>query len=204
MDGMGDIRICFFGDSYVAGVGDPEGLGWVGRLTAKSRKDRVPLTAYNLGVRRDTSQDVLDRLPDEAGRRLADGADNRLVVSFGANDTMEENGKRRVEAVRTIAALSDIVKWTRGRKLPLLVVGPPAVIDDAHNRRLLELTLVMQEFTRRRDIAFVPLTPDLHENRQWRAGLAAGDGAHPSALGYEVLTSLVLPGWWSWLGHAGR
>jgi acyl-CoA thioesterase I len=201
---MSDVRISFLGDSYIAGVGDPEGLGWVGRITARSRKDRVPLTTYNLGIRRDTSQDVLERLPDEVGRRIAEGADNRLVVSFGVNDTMEENGKRRVEAVQTIAALNDIVKWAKGRKLPLLVVGPPAVIDDAHNRRLLELTIVMKELTRRKDVAFVPLTPDLHENRQWRSGLAAGDGAHPSAMGYDVLTSLILPGWWSWLGHAGR
>lgn len=201
---MGDVRICFLGDSYVAGVGDPEGLGWVGRVAAKSLKERVPLTTYNLGVRRDTSQDVLERLPDEVGRRIRDEADHRLVVSFGVNDTMEENGKRRVEAVQTIAALSDIARWAKEHQLPLLVVGPPAVIDDAHNRRLLELTTVLKEYTRRQDLAFVSLTPELHENRQWRAGLAAGDGAHPSALGYELLTSVVLPGWWSWLGHAGR
>ena len=27
-----DLRVCFVGDSYVAGVGDTAGLGWVGRL----------------------------------------------------------------------------------------------------------------------------------------------------------------------------
>ncbi len=28
-----DIRICFVGDSFVAGLGDETGLGWVGRVT---------------------------------------------------------------------------------------------------------------------------------------------------------------------------
>ncbi|WP_281179812.1 hypothetical protein [Nocardia grenadensis] len=30
----GDQRICFVGDSFVAGVGDPQALGWTERLTA--------------------------------------------------------------------------------------------------------------------------------------------------------------------------
>ena len=29
-----DLRICFVGDSFVAGTGDETALGWVGRVTA--------------------------------------------------------------------------------------------------------------------------------------------------------------------------
>src|SRR4029077_13817605 len=42
-------RVLFFGASLVAGVGDPAGLGWVGRVVAASFALDVPLTAYNLG-----------------------------------------------------------------------------------------------------------------------------------------------------------
>lgn len=31
---MRDIRVTFVGDSIVAGVGDPAGHGWVGRVVA--------------------------------------------------------------------------------------------------------------------------------------------------------------------------
>lgn len=31
-----DLRICFIGDSFVAGVGDETALGWTGRLLARS------------------------------------------------------------------------------------------------------------------------------------------------------------------------
>ena len=30
-----DVRVCVFGDSFVAGVGDPKSLGWVGRFRRK-------------------------------------------------------------------------------------------------------------------------------------------------------------------------
>jgi lysophospholipase L1-like esterase len=33
-----DVRVCFVGDSFVAGVGDPRHLGWAGRLAAQSQR----------------------------------------------------------------------------------------------------------------------------------------------------------------------
>lgn len=39
--------VCFVGDSFVAGFGDPEHRGWVGRVAAGSAA-----TVYNLGIRR--------------------------------------------------------------------------------------------------------------------------------------------------------
>ncbi|WP_347059518.1 hypothetical protein ABC795_03530 [Blastococcus sp. HT6-30] len=45
-----DLRVCFLGDSSTAGVGDDDGLGWVGRLAASARRYGTALTGYNLGV----------------------------------------------------------------------------------------------------------------------------------------------------------
>ena len=58
---MNDIRICFIGDSYVQGTGDPECLGWAGRLCVTARRDGHEVTGYNLGVRRETSRDIAHR-----------------------------------------------------------------------------------------------------------------------------------------------
>ncbi len=52
---IADLRVCFLGDSFVAGVGDPEHLGWVGRVAARTNRGGQPLTAYGLGVRRETA-----------------------------------------------------------------------------------------------------------------------------------------------------
>ncbi|MDQ2706149.1 MAG: GDSL-type esterase/lipase family protein [Actinomycetota bacterium] len=77
----------FFGDSFVAGVGDSTGLGWGGRIVAASFQRGVGLTSYNLGVRMDTSLHVADRWLAEARPRLLPGTRPRALFSFGANDT---------------------------------------------------------------------------------------------------------------------
>src|SRR4051812_12450877 len=85
-----DRRVCFCGDSFVAGVGDEAGLGWVGRLAAVSRAAGEPFTAYNLGVPGDTSLAVAARWWDEARVRQGATADNRVVFAFGFADTDAE------------------------------------------------------------------------------------------------------------------
>jgi hypothetical protein len=62
---MADRRILFFGDSLVAGVGDPSGDGWVGRVVAASCAAGLPVTAYNLGV----GERRLCRSPHAGGKR---------------------------------------------------------------------------------------------------------------------------------------
>src|SRR3954468_8388553 len=91
-----DLRVCFVGDSFVAGTGDPEHRGWVGRLAAATTAAGRVLTLYNLGVRRQTSEEVAARWAGECAARLPPGADCRVVVSVGVNDATEENGQRRV------------------------------------------------------------------------------------------------------------
>ena len=98
-----DRRVFFVGDSFVAGVGDPDHRGWVGRLAARSHQAGVPLTTYNLGVRRDTA--VCRRWPSEVAARRAPGCDERLVVSFGVNDTTVKGGTQRVRTARSVANL---------------------------------------------------------------------------------------------------
>jgi len=78
-----DRRILFFGDSFVAGVGDPTGLGWAGRVAAASHDASRPITAYNLGVRGDTSADVALRFEAEMLARTRN-ADAR-TASFSAS-----------------------------------------------------------------------------------------------------------------------
>ena len=123
-----DRRVFFVGDSYVAGVGDPQHRGWVGRLAERAQRAGAPITAYNLGVRRDTSDDVCRRWPDEVAVRRGAGAQERLVVSFGVNDTADG----RVPPERTVANLRALLTGAASAGLPVLVVGPPPLADAAH------------------------------------------------------------------------
>ncbi len=135
---VGDLRVCVVGDSFVTGVGDPDHLGWVGRVAARTHHAGLPLTAYSLGVRRQTSREVTDRWQVECAPRMPPGCDGRVVVAFGVNDTTVEEGatQPRVSAPDSGTHLAKLLRDARDAGWPSLVVGPPPISDPAQNERI--------------------------------------------------------------------
>jgi acyl-CoA thioesterase-1 len=202
---MIDLRVLFLGDSLVAGVGDPRGQGWVGRVVAAAFAAGLPLTAYNLGVRRETSVAVAARWRDEALPRLLAGADCRVVLAIGANDTTVEDGVLRVPPERSCAALSTLLDEASALGLPAAVVGPPPVGDAAQRGRVVELSAAFATLCADRDVPFWPVAEALIASPTWLQEAAAGDGAHPAAGGYDALAQLLLDdGLLAWLRAAPR
>lgn len=195
-----DRRVLFFGDSHTAGVGDATGLGWVGRVVAAAHKGGAPLTAYGLGVRRQTSVEVAARWEAEAAARLAPEAECKLVLAVGANDTTWEGGAVRVEHEDSLSALGQMLERASERALPAFVVGPAPVGDSAQFDRIEALATGVAALCVERGIPFARPVDDLADSGLWRRELAAGDGAHPGAGGYALLADSVLrAGWLEWI-----
>ena len=195
-----DLRICFVGDSYVAGVGDPEHLGWVGRLAADAARDGLSSTSYVLGVRRQTSAEVADRWAAECRPRLAGGTwESRVVLSTGVNDTTDEDGAPRLAPQRSVEAITRVLTGAAAAGWPLLVVGPPAVADEAQNERTAFLDGRFARVCAAHGVPYVPVVTTLAVDPIWMAEVAAGDGAHPGAAGYALLADLVRPHWRRWI-----
>ncbi len=192
-----DIRIAFVGDSLVAGTGDPEALGWVGRLCARAMAAGADLTAYNLGVRRETSEAIRHRWADECRRRLPAAADGRVVFAFGVNDTVIEDGRQRVAPARSRDNLAAMLAEAAA-DYRLLVVGPPPVDDAAQNRRIAALSRDYAATAAAADVPFIGLFESLVDDPAYRRAVAANDGAHPRAEGYAAIAALVggSPAWW--------
>ncbi|MFF8774263.1 GDSL-type esterase/lipase family protein [Kitasatospora sp. NPDC015120] len=194
------LRIVFLGDSFTQGVGDPGYRGWVGRVMADCWAElaAVPggVTAFNLGVRRNTSADVLARCWGETEVRVLPGADNRLVLSVGSNDAGEEDGRVRVAPDACLAHVAALLDGARERGLAPLVVGPPPVAGagPAHLERLLALADGIAGVCAGRGVPFIGVTRELAADREWTEQALAGDGAHPGAGGYRRLADLVLRG----------
>ncbi|WP_306364460.1 GDSL-type esterase/lipase family protein [Nocardia sp. CC227C] len=192
--------MCFVGESFVAGVGDQQCLGWAGRLAVRAIAAGQPLTYYNLGVRRETSTRLHARWLAECAPRLPAGCDGRLVLSTGVNDTMHENGRPRVPLEESVANLAGVLDTARAREWSVLVVAPPPVADAAHTDRIAALD---ERFATHCDAVGVPylrVHTALRDNRVWMAEVAAGDGAHPGAAGYDEFAELSAPYWLRWLG----
>ena len=196
-----DRRVLFFGDSFVAGVGDPTGRGWVGHVVAASFAAGLPLTAYNLGVRRETSVEVAARWEDEARPRLRADAAYGVVVGVGVNDTTVEDGGLRVAPGLAADALGRVLDGVAARGLGAFAVGPGPSGDPAQDERIRALSAGFAGVAAARGVPYVDVLDALCADAAWSAEAAAGDGTHPGAGGYAALARLVLAGGWTaWLG----
>jgi lysophospholipase L1-like esterase len=186
------VRLIAFGDSMVAGAGDPEHLGWIGRALLGRRS----VTLYNLGVRRETSSDIAARWRAEATPRFTDEEPMRIVFSFGANDCHPQNGAPRVPQAQSLKNAQAMLTGA-GPLCPVLMVGPPPMADPGVSARLEALNENLKVLAARLKVPFIDVFQPLEADGLWRAEQLAWDGAHPGAAGYQRMADLVAahPAW---------
>jgi len=193
-----DLRICFVGDSFVAGINDPESLGWTGRLSALAHRRGYNLTQYNLGIRRDTSADIAVRWQAEAACRLPDYCKPFVVFSFGVNDTTIETGGMRLEETQSIENTRHMLGAAR-KRYSVLLIGPPPIADAKQNKRTRRLSQLMSEAAAEEGVLLFPIFDALIEDPVWmarsecgrrrssaRGGIRGTDGAGRSVAGVVV------------------
>ncbi len=204
MKRQGDHRICFIGDSFVQGACDPECRGWVGRVSAAAREAGFDVTVYNLGVRRDTSRDILARWEKECSPRLPADCSAYAVFSFGSNDMTEEQGTLRVSEAESVANFSSIVLGAKV-KYQVLVVGPAPVGESAQDDRILRLSGLYERAAEELSVPYLAIARTLSASPLWLREVRANDGSHPGADGYRLIASMVLewPSWWFKSAQAG-
>src|SRR6476469_7461116 len=129
-----DLCICFIGDSYVNGTSDSEYLGWAGRVSVAARQKGYNLTSYNLGVRRETSSDILTRWHQDVAVRFPSSCKPFVVFSSGANDTTREGGRLRVPETLSADNTRAMLRAAQQRYATIMV-GPPPGVDAEQNLR---------------------------------------------------------------------
>lgn len=194
---MRDIRICYVGDSFVNGTGDPTKLGWTGRVSASSQNNHLDITHYNLGIRRETSEDILKRWELECESRLPEVSENKVVFSFGVNDTVIENGQRRVSLENSIENAKTIL-LNASKKYEVIMIGMPPVAEDEQNESIKELDRKYQKLCNELDIPYLSIFNRLVHDKTWKDEVALNDGAHPRDKGYEILANFI-KNWSGWV-----
>ena len=191
-----DIRICFIGDSFVNGTGDEAALGWAGRLCAMANASDIPVTYYNLGIRQNTSKDILLRWESECTLRLPNSCDGRIVLSCGVNDTSIENGKVRVNSVESCSNVRAILRGAK--QYTVLMVGPPPVLDDEQNARIESLSLAFARETKALGVSYIDLFSALCSDDGYKREVAGNDGSHPRSEGYSKMARIIgsSSSWW--------
>lgn len=192
-----DVRICFTGGSLVAGYGDQRALGWVGRVLARTDRDGMSLTAYNLGVRGARVVDVDERLVGECGPRLDVECDERRVVLQVGLDDLRD-GRAPASVARELARLAETCLQ---RGWSPFVVGNPPLLDEHLDPLVRSMDTHAAADCAGLGVPHVPVARALVDAPPYRASLRGGDGVHPDQVGYGLLAYLVLhAGWSAWLG----
>jgi lysophospholipase L1-like esterase len=190
------MRICFVGDSMTNGTGDHGHLGWVGRVLQDERKRHPELTGYNLGVRRDRSDQIRAHWKSEVERRLPPEYEGRVVMSCGVNDVAQERDPaltmKDVEAMLTEAK----ARW------PIFMIGAVPMPDESIRARSRSLDQAYTPLCARLGVPFLSVFDALLETSVWLDEARAGDGAHPGAGGYSRMAGLILASavWQKWMG----
>ncbi len=192
-----DLRVCFVGDSYTNGTSDPTCLGWAGRLAVAARQKGYNLTYYNLGVRRETSVDIVKRWRQEVQPRFPSNCTPFVVFSFGVNDTTLEEEQTRVPEAQSVANARTLLH-TAKQCYSVLMIGPPPNADAEQNIRTRRLSHLFAKIAQNEDAPFLSVFDQLATDEVWMSEVRAGDGAHPGTAGYARLAALVAawPNWW--------
>ena len=185
----------------MTGTGDPTYLGWVSRACAAMTSPHYKLTAYNLGIRGNTSEQIEVRWLAEANLRFQTDVDcdKRVVFSFGTSDNLIEEGLRRVELTNSIDCARRVL--TQAKALfPVLLIGPPPVDDDQMNNRAAASSAAYAELCDKLAVPYLDIYRPLSENALWMQEVGVVDGYHPAASGYLALSQLVTewPDWQNW------
>lgn len=178
-DATKPIKLVVLGDSLSAGLGLPAQDAFPAKLQKALQAKGIAVDMTNAGVSGDTSSGGRDRLDWS----VPEGTEG-VVLELGANDAM-----RGIDPDLTRAALTDIVRRLKARKIAVMLCGmlaPPNFGADYGAR----FNSIYPDLAKQFD---VPLYPFFLDGVAAHANLNQADGIHPTAAGVDIIVNDMLP-----------
>lgn len=178
-DATKPIKLVVLGDSLSAGLGLPAQDAFPTKLQKALQAKGIAVDMTNAGVSGDTSSGGRDRLDWS----VPEGTEG-VVLELGANDAM-----RGIDPDLTRAALTDIVRRLKARKIAVMLCGmlaPPNFGADYGAR----FNSIYPDLAKQFD---VPVYPFFLDGVAADAKLNQADGIHPTAEGVNIIVNNVLP-----------
>lgn len=190
-----DARVVVLGDSLITAAGDPKGMGWLGRVIAKTPSVEPRIDFYQLAVPDETSTMLIERWTTEVSRRFSNDTDNYLVVALSNLDPAAG-----VSISRSRLNLATILDESAKAGIKCFVVGPTPPRNPELNREIEHLASGYEDVATRRAIPFVDCFRPLVDHEGWNEELANSAHGLPGQVGHGLIAWLVLNrGWYQWL-----
>jgi lysophospholipase L1-like esterase len=194
-----NISFTFIGDSFIEGFGDIKNLGWCRRIIniIQNNNPSFQIDYYNLGLRGDTSSQILSRFTRETKTLQLNNKHNILILSFGTNDCISVGDTQRVTFKKSVDNLKNLIESSKEDFNEVLFITPPFLAIDELNDKLKTLIPLYIETLDTLNINYINLFELLKNNEPWIHDILSTDLVHPSDEGYEELTNLIYnhPNW---------
>jgi hypothetical protein len=190
-----NIRIVIIGDDIIGAGGDPKGLGWVGRVIAKTQSDYPRIDFYSLPTPEITSARLSEQWLDEAAKRFSPDTDNRLIVCLNSHDI-----NAGITMSRSRLNLANILDAAANKGVQCFVVSPIPSRNPQLNYEIEHLSAGFEDVTARRSLPFVDCFRPLVDHQGFNEELKNSTLGMPGQLGHGLIAWLVLnQGWYRWL-----
>lgn len=189
-----NFQLFFVGDELISGIGDARGMGWVGRVLARTPHE-PPIMPYILAFSGENTGQLADRWKPDVTARLKRDCTNRLVIGLGSHDL-----DAGISAARSRLHVANMLDMAQRLDLNPFVVGPPPR-PDKDGRVLAELSKSFGDVCARRSVPYVDTYTPLAQHEQWNTDMSITRSYAPRQAGYGLIAWLVLHrGWHEWLG----
>lgn len=191
-----NIRIVVLGDGLVSAAGDPKGMGWVGRVTAKTPSNSPRIDIFTLPAPDETTSMLAERWTDEVKRRFSADTENRLVIALSNADPAAG-----ISISRSRLNIATIVDEAKRAGIESFLVGPTPHRNPELNSEIEHLASGFEDVAARRGIPFVDCFRPLVDHEGWNEEITLAEKHLPGQIGHGLIAWLVLNrGWYEWLG----
>ncbi len=190
------LRVIVLGDQLVTASGDPKGMGWVGRVQARTPQVDPSIELITLAFPDDTSLGLNKRWLSEVQPRQNLLGRTQVAIALGNHDVRAGLSTSR-SRLNLATVLDDAMKYG----LEPFVIGPVPHKEAALNTDIEQLSWGFEDVCARRNVPFVDCFHPLLGHDGWNQELQNSPSGLPGQVGYGLIAWLVLNrGWNAWLG----
>jgi lysophospholipase L1-like esterase len=190
------LRVIVLGDQLVTASGDPKGMGWVGRVQARTPQVDPTIELITLPYPDDTSLTLNKRWLAEVQPRQNQLGRTQVAIALGNHDI-----RAGLSTSRSRLNLATVLDEAMKYGLEPFVIGPVPHKEAALNSDVEQLSWGFEDVCSRRNVPFVDCFHPLLGHDGWNQELQNSPSGLPGQVGYGLIAWLVLNrGWNSWLG----
>lgn len=190
------LRVIVLGDQLVTASGDPKGMGWVGRVQARTPQVDPSIELLTLAFPDDTSLSLSKRWLAEVLPRINQLGRTQVAIALGNHDI-----RAGLSTSRSRLNLATVLDEALKHGLEPFVIGPVPHKEAALNSDVEQLSWGFEDVCARRNIPYVDCFHPLLGHDGWNNELQSSPSGLPGQVGYGLIAWLVLNrGWNAWLG----